>query len=61
MSEHVRHHEFVKPLAEIAQGLGEWVMNKLVPAESLELHIGAVATQPELPFSTVPDLKGRDL
>jgi hypothetical protein len=47
-----RHHEIVRPLREIAQGLGEWAMNKIVPRETLDLYVtGATPTiEPRLPL-----------
>lgn len=36
MSEHVKHHEIIRPLREVAQGVGRFVLDKIVPPEAVE-------------------------
>lgn len=35
--EQPKHHEIVRPLVEIAQQVGGWVLDKIVPPEAVEL------------------------
>lgn len=32
-----RHHEVVRPLVEVAQQVGHWVLEKIVPSQAVEI------------------------
>lgn len=35
MSEHIRHHEIIRPIRELAQGIGNFVVDKILPTDVL--------------------------
>lgn len=49
-----RHHEIIRPLREIAQGLGEWVVNKIIPTDTLDLYISGATPDTTPAQQTLP-------
>lgn len=62
--EHPKHHEFIQPIREIVHGLGNFVMNRILPTDVIsDLFNGASQEVPAETYTqlTIPDIQGRDL
>ncbi len=67
--EHPKHHEVIRPIREIVQGLGNFVLDKILPTDVISDVFNGVQqesaqrTAQTFDFSdrTVPSVDGRDL
>lgn len=45
MSEYIRHHEIIRPIREIAHGIGNFVLDKILPTDVISDLFNGVAQE----------------